>query len=810
MKLAVLDPGYEHMHSHHHAVNVGIHNAFFQKNALVTFFGGYLLDQDTLKSAFGDGLDLVPYFTTPCYPLKAEQLPEHEHEVLAELFSREIIRLYTSGFLQGHEHLLIHTGYSFHVAGLAKAIWKIKSFKKEVRLVVSMMFHPGAKLSHNTCTNLTFFDRREYLRYKLALRFLHSSIRKVGIDVCLSTSCRAYQRVYQTLWPSESVVVHPALGYRPLTNKAQVKSTSREVLLYIGGAKLSKGIVFAAQLGAAAALAYPQATFVFHFNNEFPAARDFNQTLDILIEAGVQHKNISLLTGNLNQEKYDEVLNTSAIVCLLYDPTEYAFKTSGVFWDALRKGNCSWLVTENTWAQGELKDLGITHSVVKYGDINQGIYQIGELLAEKMPAADFSDFTYRDLLNSSFGDWLLRLLTNQTFSRASSFVTKINLDFKPNRGRILIVRTRYDHFSPFSGPGGFIPHLRALGYGVDELLVEMGSERIDHAPERLLIEFKRLTDMWVRSYQGNSIVAETDIQCQREDYDFIHFLDAEHCGLLSALFKQQAIIPFKAKLIATYHQPTSILNELIVDPSYLNGFDRIHLMSPSQAEFFLPYVDSSKLTVVPHGLAPELLEETLPLHLVAPKVESGIPELDAVIDKRLIILTVGNWLRDFKQLHATIKILQTRADLLFVVVSKSLQWDEGYVSNLLILNKGLTDTQLHALYLRASLLFLPLRDAAANNAILEALAHGLPIVTTDLQSTHFYTEGQASVCSNDAKSYAKAIESALLELKDPMKRSKKSSDLKKRGYSLKWELITGEMHERLYSSLVQVNAKGCK
>ena len=57
MKLAVLDPGYEHMHSHHHAVNVGIHNAFFQKNALVTFFGGYLLDQDTLKSAFGDGLD---------------------------------------------------------------------------------------------------------------------------------------------------------------------------------------------------------------------------------------------------------------------------------------------------------------------------------------------------------------------------------------------------------------------------------------------------------------------------------------------------------------------------------------------------------------------------------------------------------------------------------------------------------------------------------------------------------------------------------------------------------------------------------
>ena len=53
---------------------------------------------------------------------------------------------------------------------------------------------------------------------------------------------------------------------------------------------------------------------------------------------------------------------------------------------------------------------------------------------------------------------------------------------------------------------------------------------------------------------------------------------------------------------------------------------------------------------------------------------------------------------------------------------------------------GLTDDELLALYQRSSLLLLPLLDATANNAILEAMACGLPIVTTDLPGLGTYVD----------------------------------------------------------------------
>ena len=45
-------------------------------------------------------------------------------------------------------------------------------------------------------------------------------------------------------------------------------------------------------------------------------------------------------------------------------------------------------------------------------------------------------------------------------------------------------------------------------------------------------------------------------------------------------------------------------------------------------------------------------------------------------------------------------------------------------------HSGLYSEQVRELYRRATLLFLPFIDAAANNGIVEALACGLPIVST--------------------------------------------------------------------------------
>jgi len=808
MKLAIIDPGYTHAHAHHQMVNFAIHRALSEKGVDVMVLASKELDQSAKQDAQKAGAAVTSYFTTPCYPPNADSLPKAQHDVLARAFTHELITLFKTGLLQGDENLLLHTGYSFHIAGLARALWHLQGCITG-RILVSMMFHPGARLQTNKSNNIEFFDTREYLRHKQALHLLQAAGAHSGTEISLATPCRAYQRIYQTLWPAGRVQVHPAVGYQALPAKAPTKSPSKpRVLLYLGGPKDDKGIKFAARLGTAAAKAFPQTDFIFHFNNNFPGAERFTPLVNELQRAGEERHNVEILTGNLSAKHYDALLLSSNIMCVLYDPAHYSFKTSGVFWDALRCINIGWLVTEKTWPADELAELRIPNATIAYDDVQTGLTKLGELLHQHGKNAGNGqhalsvDLAYMQQINSSFGSWLYGQFNSKAFNRISSSATKTSLDYQANRGKILVVRTHYGHFSPLSGPGGFIPHLRGLGYTVDEILVPLGAELLKNTPAELQQDITQITQRYLQSYQGNAVAIETEIQREAHRYDIVHFLDAEHCGLLSALYNQQSSLPQTTQFIATYHQPKSIMQQIVTNPDYLNGFNRIHMMSPCQGEFFKPLVDADRLCVAPHGLAPELLDESLPPLIIGLHADSIIPGFDDIVCGRKILLTVGNWLRDFDSLLQTAKRLAAREDLIFVVVSKGLSLDAQHMPNVLVLNQGITDAQLHALYLQATLLFLPLQDGAANNAILEAMAHGLPIVTTDLPSTHYYTKGLAVHSSAEAPAYAAVLENMLTKLAIPDHCKEIRDSLQQRARELTWEHVATTMHETLYAPLL--------
>ena len=67
-------------------------------------------------------------------------------------------------------------------------------------------------------------------------------------------------------------------------------------------------------------------------------------------------------------------------------------------------------------------------------------------------------------------------------------------------------------------------------------------------------------------------------------YDVIHFVDGEHSGVLTAMAKARGLLPETTRLVVTFHQPDYVLKDLIVNPSFLTGFDVIQVMSPCQKQ----------------------------------------------------------------------------------------------------------------------------------------------------------------------------------------------------------------------------------
>jgi|GEM_PF-6471805 len=805
MKLVIIDPGFAHSHAHHETVDTAIAQALGAYKADVLVLAAHNIDQQARENSETAGMTVLPYFFTPCYPQNAESLAEDTHAELSKQFSDELIGLYENGVLQGDETLLIHTGYSFHYAGLARALWH-SGDRIIGQVLVCAMFNPGASLLPNTNNEIEYLDAREYLRHKMTFRLLENIAEKHKLDIQLATSCRAYQRVYQALWNADDVHIHPSVCYRPLSPLHAPEATGRHrVLLYLGGVKDSKGIEFAANLGSSAAGLFPDVEFIFHFNNDFPDAKRFSANIRNLQNAGNQHGNVQLVTGNIDTVTYDQLLQTSTVICVLYDPRHYKAKTSGVFWDALRCVGKSWLVTEQTWPEEELKEIGMSHVSVRYGDISGAVSALGKLLNSDNRAEVSSDMdtAYLSQLNSSFGDWLYKTCVDQSLPKLSEPRKKLRVNPTNGRGRILIVRTKYGHFSPLSGPGGFVPYLRDLGYIVDEKFVTLGNEELSGLPEDLKWEFTSLTQQYLNSYQSNAVLVENEIQRESHLYDVIHFVDGEHCGLLSALYQIYSNFSHSTRLIATYHQPASIMAEIVSNPNYLEGFDRIQLMSPCQASYFEQVLDPGKIIVVPHGLAEELLDDSRKRKSAISKTLKEIPGFKAATRHKKILLTVGNWLRDFDSLLQTAEKLNSHNDIMFVVVSKGLDLETQHQNNVLLINQGISDNQLHALYLQATLLFLPLKDGAANNAILEAMAHGLPIVATDIPATGYYTDGLATQSAANATAYADALEQTLTKLAQPGQHADLGNALKARARELKWEQVAKTMHEVLYEPLIE-------
>jgi glycosyltransferase involved in cell wall biosynthesis len=282
-------------------------------------------------------------------------------------------------------------------------------------------------------------------------------------------------------------------------------------------------------------------------------------------------------------------------------------------------------------------------------------------------------------------------------------------------------------------------------------------------------------------------------------YKVLHKSMKKNPGIYHFLYPENTLaffnydVPEGVKIISSFHQPPETwLSNLQLAPdkaSRLFNLSKTSIgvaLSKSQLPVLVEQLKNSNFYFIPHGVDTDYFVPPMSLR------------------KNKIILVVGNWLRDFECVRKVADLIyQHDADIKFKIVSNPANRIYFNGSKNIDFSSGITESELLEYYQTAQILFLPLKGAVANNALLEAAACGLPVVCT------FHKEMGDYFCNNeliefdyDKHSSPEFLTKFLLNiLPDINFLQMKSDALRKRAEELDWKIIAGEIRE-VYSNIL--------
>lgn len=223
-----------------------------------------------------------------------------------------------------------------------------------------------------------------------------------------------------------------------------------------------------------------------------------------------------------------------------------------------------------------------------------------------------------------------------------------------------------------------------------------------------------------------------------------------------------------ATIVSSIHRP---IDRVVADATgrrSLGATDAVFTVSTVQAEHLTQLGVAASVHVIPHGVWTERFRSA---------------SATAPIDRSTVLL-VGNHLRDWNTAARALDLLAKQAVVSVIVgaaTPRDTFADTGYVKML----PRVSETQLVDLYDNAAALFLPVVDATASNALLEAMAAGCPIVCPELPAlvddylgdrSDTFAPGRADLASERLMSY----------IREPRRRADRSRALTKRSEVFDW------------------------
>ena len=183
------------------------------------------------------------------------------------------------------------------------------------------------------------------------------------------------------------------------------------------------------------------------------------------------------------------------------------------------------------------------------------------------------------------------------------------------------------------------------------------------------------------------------------------------------------------KVVCTFHQPLEWFQNKLWEKR-LKSLYEIILVGENEIDGFRVITGKNNVVFIPHGI----------------RTDFYCP--NPAVKKERLLLTVGNWLRDYEFADRVYHYLLNHDENLKVVVvampnAVACLSDHPRITKL----SGISDEELRDLYRRCAVLFLPLKRYTANNSLLEAAACGCNIViASDHQDNSYIPSEYLTLC----------------------------------------------------------------
>jgi glycosyltransferase involved in cell wall biosynthesis len=291
---------------------------------------------------------------------------------------------------------------------------------------------------------------------------------------------------------------------------------------------------------------------------------------------------------------------------------------------------------------------------------------------------------------------------------------------------------RHPHHSAFSGYPRFVERL--------DRFVETRHVRPRRLPHALLRRrSERIVYEWFDAERLRlDLTAATRLVSARGEVVHLLYGETDHfyAGRLRRVGRLRG-----NRLVATFHQPPALLDELLPAPPLFEQLDHAIALGPRAAEH-LAQVVSAPVSCAFLGV------DTDAWH---PPAGARAAEPTCAF--------VGSWFRDFDMLAEVIRTVSAAEPRVrFEVVTGPSRVEALDALPGVRARAGISDSDLRDLYQRSWVNLVPLTDAVANNALLEGMACATATVATDVGDVAYYAgDGARLVPGGDAAAMCDAV-----------------------------------------------------